>query len=188
MTFNFLDPAGGAKAEQFDIAPKLESLQGKRLGLLDNSKTSAEKYLKMVGKILVDRYGVAEVKLFRKDALSKPAPAEVLDELVANCDFAVTGIGDCGSCRTNSVHDGIEIEKRGIPAVAVCTETFLPGLGAPTQMRGMPAYQFPVVPYPLRVLFDGELHHRAVIAAPHVSGIFPGKPIVNNSPSMSTAG
>src|SRR3546814_10456366 len=84
MTFNFLDPAGVAKAEQFDIAPKLESLQGKRLGLLDNSKTNAEKYLKMVGKILVDRYGVAEVKLFRKDALSKPAPAEVLDELVAN--------------------------------------------------------------------------------------------------------
>src|SRR3546814_5854416 len=98
---------------------------GKRLGLLDNSKTNAEKYLKMVGKILVDRYGVAEVKLFRKDALSKPAPAEVLDELVANCDFAVTGIGDCGSCSTNSVHDGIEIEKRGIPAGAVCTEAFL---------------------------------------------------------------
>src|SRR3546814_5751011 len=80
MTFNFLDPAGGAKAEQFDIAPKLESLQGKRLGLLDNSKTNAEKYLKMVGKILVDRYGVAEVKLFRKDALSKPAPAERSEE------------------------------------------------------------------------------------------------------------
>src|SRR3546814_14698826 len=76
----FRSPAGGAKAEQFDIAPKLESLQGKRLGLLDNSKTNAEKYLKMVGKILVDRYGVAEVKLFRKDALSKPAPAEVLED------------------------------------------------------------------------------------------------------------
>src|SRR3546814_5603340 len=100
----------------------------------------------MVGKILVDRYGVAEVKLFRKDALSKPAPAEVLDELVANCDFAVTGIGDCGSCSTNSVHDGIEIEKRGITAVAVCTEAFLPGLDALIQMRGMPDYQFSVVP------------------------------------------
>src|SRR3546814_289231 len=158
MTFNFLDPAGGAKAEQFDIAPKLESLQGKRLGLLDNSKTNAEKYLKMVGKILVDRYGVAEVKLFRKDALSKPAPAEVLDELVANCDFAVTGIGDCGSCSTNSVHDGIEIETRGIPAVAVCTEAFLPGLAALPQLRGMPEYHFAVVPHQPGVTVHDATH------------------------------
>src|SRR3546814_14930657 len=121
MTFNFLDPAGGAKAEQFDIAPKLESVQGKRLGLLDNSKTNAEQYLKMVGKILVDRYGVAEVTLFRKDALYKPAPAEVLDEPVPNCDFAVTRLGDCGSFSTNSVNGGSSSQKRGIPAVALCT-------------------------------------------------------------------
>src|SRR3546814_9872652 len=96
----------------------------------------------MVGKILVDRYGVAEVKLFRKDALSKPAPAEVLDELVANCDFAVTGIGDCGSCSTNTVHDGIEIEKRGIPAVAVCNAEFLPGLAASSKLVGLRDYQY----------------------------------------------
>src|SRR3546814_18667859 len=107
----------------------------------------------MVGKILVDRYGVAEVKLFRKDALSKPAPAEVLDELVANCDFAVTGIGDCGSCSTNSVHDGIQIEKRGIQAVAVCTEAFLPGLDALTPMPGLTDSQFAVVPKPPHGLF-----------------------------------
>src|SRR3546814_12412654 len=89
--------------------------------------------------------------------------------------FAVTGIGDCGSCSTNSVHDGIEIEKRGIPAVAVCTEAFLPGLDALTQMRGMPDYQFAVVPHPLGVLFDDELHQRAVLAAPQVADIVTGK-------------
>lgn len=174
MSFEFLDPSGGSKAEKFEVAPKLPALDGLRLGLLDNSKTNAEKYLKMVGDILVERYGVAEVKLYRKDALSKPAPPEVLDEIVANCDFAITGIGDCGSCSTNSVHDGIEIEKRGIPAVAICTEAFLPGLDALTQMRGMPDYRFALVPHPLGVLFDDELMQRAELAAPQVAAIVTG--------------
>jgi hypothetical protein len=171
MDLDFLDPSGGSTAKAYSVAARLPSIKGLRLGLLDNSKTNAEKYLKMVGDILVSRYGVGEVKLYRKEALSKPAPVEVLDELVANCDFAVTGIGDCGSCSTNSVHDGIEIEKRGIPAVAICTEAFLPGLDALTKMRGMPAYRFAVVPHPLGVLFDDELRQRAELAAPLVANI-----------------
>ena len=171
MSFGFLDPSGGSKAESFGIAPKLPAIAGRRLALLDNSKTNAEKYLKMVGDILVERYGVAEVRLYRKDALSKPAPTSVIDQLVRECDFAVTGIGDCGSCSTNSVHDGIEIEKRGIPAVAICTEAFVPGLDALTEMRGMPDYRYAVVPHPLGVLFDDELRQRAELAAPQVASI-----------------
>lgn len=176
MSFGFMDPSGGAQAqaETHDAAPRVGSLKGLRVGLLDNSKTNAEKYLKMVADILVDRYGVAEVKLFRKEALSKPAPVNVLDEVAAACDFAVTGIGDCGSCSTNSVHDGIEIEKRGIPAVAICTEAFRPGLDALARMRGMPDYRYVIVPHPLGVLFDEELHGRAELAAPQVFEIVTG--------------
>lgn len=169
MSFGFMDPSGGAtKVELHHPAPRLSSLKGRSVGLLDNSKTNAEKYLKMVADILVNRYGVGEVKLFRKEALSKPAPLNVLDELAAACDFAVTGIGDCGSCSTNSVHDGIELEKRGIPAVAICTEAFRPGLDALAKMRGMPDYRFVIVPHPLGVLFDDELMGRAECAAPQV--------------------
>jgi hypothetical protein len=175
MSFEFLDPSGAAQAQSYPVAPRLTQLKGLRLGLLDNSKTNAEKYLKMVAEILVERFAVGEVLLYRKEALSKPAPASVLDELVAHIDFAITGIGDCGSCSTNSVHDGIEIEKRGIPAVAICTEAFLPGLEALAQMRGMPDYRFAVVPHPLGVLFDDELRQRAELAAPQVVEIVTGR-------------
>ena len=174
MSFEFLDPSGGVQASGFSVASKLGDIRGARLGLLDNSKTNAEKYLTMVGEILVRDYGVGEVRLFRKEALSRPAPTEVLDEMAASCDFAVTGIGDCGSCSTNSVHDGIELEKRGLPAVAICTEAFLPGLDALAQMRGMPDYGFAVVPHPLGVLFDDELRQRAELAAPQVASIVTG--------------
>ena len=174
MSYVFLDPSGGAKADTHAVAPKVETLTGLRLGLLDNSKTNAEKYLKMVADILVDRFGVGEVRLYRKEALSKPAPPDVLDRLAQECDVAITGIGDCGSCSTNSVHDGIEIEKRGIPAVAICTEAFEPGLDALAKMRGMPDYRFALVPHPLGVLFDDELRQRAELAAPQVFEIMTG--------------
>lgn len=99
--------------------------------------------------------------------------------------FAITGIGDCGSCSTNSVHDGIEIEKKGIPGVAICTEAFLPGLDALTKMRGMPDYRFAVVPHPLGVLFDDELRQRAKLAAPQVIDIVLG--VGRNSGSSTVA-
>lgn len=175
MAFELMDPSGALKVTTFEVAKRLKDVKGLRVGLLDNGKTNADKFLGMVGEILVRKYGVGQVKMFHKDALSKPAPQEVLDALVKESDFAVTGIGDCGSCSTNSVHDGISIEKMGIPAVAVCTEAFLPGLDALCRMRGMPSYKFAVVPHPLGVLFDDELRGRAELAAPQVIQIVLGQ-------------
>lgn len=169
-----MDPTGSLGTAATPTARRLSDLSGVRLGLLDNSKTNAAKFLQMVADILVERYGVEEVSMFRKEALSKPARPEVIDELVKWADCAVTGIGDCGSCSTNSIHDGIEIEKRGIPCVAVATDAFRPGLDALTEMRGMPDYQFAIVPHPLGVLFDEELRQRAELAAPEVGRILTG--------------
>jgi Fe-S cluster biogenesis protein NfuA len=85
--------------------------------------------------------------------------------------LVVTAIGDCGSCSTNSVHDGIEIERRGIPAVAVCTEAFRVGLDLLTQMRGMPDYRYAIVPHPLGVLPEDQLLERAELATPKLVAI-----------------
>lgn len=168
MAFELMNPQGALNVSAKQPAPRLADLKGVRLGLLDNGKTNAVKFLNMVADILVKEYGIGEVQMFHKAALSKPAPREVLEALVKASDFAVTGIGDCGSCSTNSVHDGIEMEKMGIPAIAVCTEAFLPGLDALSKMRGMPDYKFAVVPHPLGVLFDDELRGRAALAAPQI--------------------
>lgn len=175
MAFELMNPTGGLKVTAASVAKRVKDVKGLRLGLLDNGKTNADKFLNMVGEILVKKYGVGEVHMFHKEALSKPAPQEVLDALLKSSDFAVTGIGDCGSCSTNSVHDGISIEKMGIPAVAVCTEAFLPGLDALCRMRGMPDYRFAVVPHPLGVLFDDELRGRAELAAPQIVQIALGQ-------------
>lgn len=172
----FLDPSGRTDTNIAPTAPRLAGVKGMRLALLDNGKTNAEKYLNMIGDLLTQRYGVGSIKMFHKAALSKPAPEETLAAIVAESDFAVTGIGDCGSCSTNSVHDGVELERLGIPAVAVCTEAFRLGLDVLTNMRGMPDYRYAIVPHPLGVLFEDELFQRALLAAPQIVEIVTGKP------------
>jgi len=66
------------------------------------------------------------------------------------------------------VHDGIEIEKRGVPAVVVCTEQFTKTGEAIAQMRGLPGYPFVVIPHPIANLEQKELAGRAEIAFPQV--------------------
>lgn len=171
---DFLDPTGLISSVSLPPARRLPNLAGKRLGLLENGKTNAVKFLEMVAAILVERYGVGSVKMFHKAALSKPAKRETLVELAAESDFVVTGIGDCGSCSTNSVHDAIEMEKLAVPTVAICTEAFRLGLDTLTRMRGMPEYRFAIVPHPLGVLFDDALRQRAALAAPQVAEIVTG--------------
>ena len=171
----FLDPSGVMSSAVVPVAPRVSGVAGLRVGLLDNGKTNADKYLNMIGTILKNEYAVASVKMFHKDALSKPAPEAILAAMHAECDFVVTGIGDCGSCSTNSVHDGVELERLGVPAVAVCTDAFRIGLDTLTKMRGMPDYQFAIVPHPLGVLFDDELQQRAELAAPQIVEIVTGQ-------------
>lgn len=66
------------------------------------------------------------------------------------------------------MHDGLEVEKRGIPAVVVCTEEFESTGKAITEMRGAAGYPFVLVPHPIGVLDEATLKQRAKDALPQV--------------------
>lgn len=66
------------------------------------------------------------------------------------------------------MHDGIELEKRGVPAAVVCTEPFVSSARAMAQIGGIPDYPFAVVPHPLGSLTPEALREVAVQAAPQV--------------------
>jgi hypothetical protein len=68
-------------------------IQGKRVGLLENSKRNADVILQAVGARLAERAGVRVVGLWRKPT-TLPVPPEIAEEMVATCDLVVTGIGD----------------------------------------------------------------------------------------------
>ena len=66
------------------------------------------------------------------------------------------------------MHDGIELEKRGVPAAVICTEPFITSAKAMSKLGGIPEYPFVVLPHPLGSLTPDELRERAIQAAPEV--------------------
>jgi len=90
-----LDPTSGPTGSKPRVAlPRLETLTGKRIGLLDNSKTNAAALLARIGQALVRDHGAAELLVRTKLIYSRIAPVEQIEELAANCDAVVTAIGD----------------------------------------------------------------------------------------------
>jgi hypothetical protein len=66
------------------------------------------------------------------------------------------------------VHDGIEFEKRGVPAGVICTEPFVSSAKAMSKLGGIPDYPFVVLPHPLGSLSPEILREKAVMAAPEI--------------------
>jgi hypothetical protein len=86
------DPTAEPRTIRAQLAPRLATLQGTRVGILDNGKANAGTLMLAVAKILQDRYGVTEVIKREKPVAGPPKP-EVLDAL-AQCDFALVGSAD----------------------------------------------------------------------------------------------
>ena len=78
----------------FNGAPRLASLAGTRVGLIDDSKRNADVLLEELAEILRTRYEISGVKWHRKPSASRPADPEALKELVEECDAVVVAIGD----------------------------------------------------------------------------------------------
>ena len=78
----------------FDGAPRLASLAGTRLGLIDDSKRNADVLLEELAELLRTRYEIASVQWHRKPSASRPADPDALKELVAECDSVIIAIGD----------------------------------------------------------------------------------------------
>jgi hypothetical protein len=91
-----LSPEGKARASAAAVAalPRFIDLSGKTIGLLDNSKPNADTLGERFAELLKERYGVARVIARRKITAQAGAPKEYLDELAAESDFVLSGLGD----------------------------------------------------------------------------------------------
>lgn len=67
-----------------------------------------------------------------------------------------------------SLHDGIELEKRNIPAAVISTDLFIPTANAQSMISGITSYPFAVIPHPIGRLNETELMERAEAAAAQV--------------------
>lgn len=97
MTSAILDPTGLSDKNAMvglTLAPRRGDLSGVTIGLLENGKQNASRFLQDIADILRERYGAGEARLRRKENFAAPAPAELIDQLSSESDLVVIGIGD----------------------------------------------------------------------------------------------
>lgn len=83
-------PTGAIETTAQPLAPRLRTLKGARIGILDNRKEFADIVLRGVARRLQQAHGV-QVTIWRKDYLGKPSP--YAHEMAAGCDAVVNGVG-----------------------------------------------------------------------------------------------
>jgi hypothetical protein len=143
-------------------APRLDTLNGKTLGLWNNDKLNAAKLLEFIGAELAQHYSFKVVRGVYDPGNLMPQDAwGAIDQ----CDVVILANGDCGACSTSGIVNAIELEKRGIATMLVATPPFTEAVKTSASLRGMPAIRWAIVDHPVASLSEEEVQQRAVVAA-----------------------
>jgi hypothetical protein len=89
-----LDPTVEAVTQPIAYVPRPNSLRGKRVALIENTKFNSDNLLVRIGNILINDYGASSAKMWRKKNASVPAHEEIIAEVRQTCDVVVAGVGD----------------------------------------------------------------------------------------------
>ncbi|HET9491249.1 MAG TPA: hypothetical protein VFR64_16035 [Methylomirabilota bacterium] len=89
-----LDPTTPAARQAIAYTARPTSLTGKRVALIENTKFNSDRLLQKIGDLLVQEYGAASARMWRKRNASVPAHEEIVEEVRRTCDVVVAGIGD----------------------------------------------------------------------------------------------
>jgi len=180
-----LDPTREVRTGQMKYAPRPDSLKGKRVALIENTKYNSDRVLEMIGEILRDEYGVAETKLYRKIYSSVPAHEAIITDIRASCDVMIAGVGDCGSCSSGSVLDGILLEKEQVPSASIITHVFVNTGRAMAKQWSVPDYKFLVMQHPIANLPEEELRAKAHAIVPEVVELLLKAPEASSVPQAA---
>ena len=86
-----VSPSPARETRRTKLAPRrLTALHGRRVGLLDNNKPNADRFLGYVGALLQQRY---QVELIAKRKMSR-TEADCLPELLERCDVVINAFAD----------------------------------------------------------------------------------------------
>jgi hypothetical protein len=165
-----IDPTASAAATTgpTPLAPRPVDLRGRTVGLLANTKQNAERFLDEVGELLRTEQEIGGIVRRKKLSITDTVPADMLAELVEQCDVVVVGVGDCGSCSASAVADGLALEAAGIPAIVICTEAFTVSADAMANLRGTPGYHYVRTAHPVAPLDGPGVRKRAEEALPEI--------------------
>jgi hypothetical protein len=94
MSTLILDPTAPSHNAPRQAGRTLDTLAGKVIGFIDNSKPNFSVLVDDLAQLFMQKHGAKTVIKRSKHAASVPAPDEVMQELISQCDLVITGSGD----------------------------------------------------------------------------------------------
>ncbi len=89
----YLNPFGKPRNEKYILAER--NAKGiKKIGVLSNQKLKADEVLDELVKNLEQDYQLQIVTRHKKLIQSKACPKEIIEDLAAQCDAVIVGVGD----------------------------------------------------------------------------------------------
>jgi hypothetical protein len=92
MADEMLDPIGYSGKAEKPLAPRLTSLRGKTIALVDIGFPNSNVFLDRVETLLKDRYGVAEVVRHAKPSPTRVAKPEVRKDILLRCQGVIEAV------------------------------------------------------------------------------------------------
>ena len=89
-----VEPTAPVRPQGHAASSRLESLQGKVVGFIDNAKPNFDHLAAEIGTLLTGQHGVARVLTHRKRTASLPVAQEALERMAGECDLVIAGSGD----------------------------------------------------------------------------------------------
>jgi len=87
-----VNPIGIPRRQNSKLAARrYDSLRGQRIGLLDNNKPNADKFLQFIGAMLQERY--SDIELLPKRKMTR-METDGLVELAGRCDVVINAFAD----------------------------------------------------------------------------------------------
>jgi hypothetical protein len=146
-------------------APRLESLDGKTVYLVDCRFDDSIELLKQVPAWFAEHMTSVTTKIISLSAYYGHDDPTTWDEIKKNGDAAIVGVGHCSTCAPAVSTHAITLDtKYGVPAVALHTDKFDKVVKSVTKMGGLPGAPSVFVPQPvmgksaaeLRAYVDGK--------------------------------
>lgn len=171
MSMTLVSPRTVNGADDFVQAARPANLNGARVALLANGKTHGEFLLTGILATLRRDYDIADARVWVKPHPSGPPTPTQLEEIRGFATVLISAIGDCGSCSSCSVFDGMNFEREGIPSAIVISAPFIPTAAAIARING--AGNFRVVPigHPVTSKSEDKLLEDIAEATPQIVDI-----------------
>ena len=146
-----LNPVGyPPKVAKKSAAPRLESLDGKTIYLVDCRFDDSIELLKQVQAWFAEHMPGVKTPIVSLSATYQHDDPKTWDEIKANGHGAIVGVGHCSTCAPGVATHAITLETRyGVPTVALHTDKFDKVVQSVTRMAGLPDAPRAFVPQPV---------------------------------------